>query len=482
MSSLFLRSGNSQMFNQLQEALRNKFIRNFVESQLHIDVGKLTEKLQIYGGMLDKMFDHAKAGHFLSLGNILVNLSSCVALNRFQAVQSVDILETKAHELMQQNNFLASVIFNSSLFSKNLRSESLKLPPHVTYTIRTSVLYSMRTDMVKNPSWKFHPQSLPADGFKYNYIFAPLQDMIERAIILVQTGQETLEPAAQTQAIPYPCHTSDLFLNNVGFFFPLIMMLTWMVSVASMVRKLVYEREIQIEEYMLMMGVHPTIYFLAWILESMAALTISSASLAIILKASGIFTHSNAFIIFLFLMDFGVSVVMLSYFLSAFFNQANTAALCTSLVYMISFLPYIVLLVLQNQLSFAIQIFLCSLSTTAFGQGVFFITFLEGQEAGIQWNNMYQAPEQGGMTFGWVCWMILLDASLYCLCGWYFSNLIPVKSCGSQHPRQVLVVYKMFKVDTKALATGKHNRDTKHNRDRYQKEEIKPSLVLVYMR
>ena len=37
-------------------------------------------------------------------------------------------------------------------------------------------------------------------------------------------------------------------MNNVGFFFPLIMMLTWMVSVASMVRKLVYEREIQLEE------------------------------------------------------------------------------------------------------------------------------------------------------------------------------------------------------------------------------------------
>lgn len=45
-----------------------------------------------------------------------------------------------------------------------------------------------------------------------------------------------------TELFPYR------FLNNVGFFFPLIMMLTWMVSVASMVRKLVYEREIQIEE------------------------------------------------------------------------------------------------------------------------------------------------------------------------------------------------------------------------------------------
>ncbi|XP_045421289.1 ATP-binding cassette sub-family A member 13-like isoform X2 [Lemur catta] len=425
MFSFFQRSGNRQMLKQLQETLRNKFVRNFVESQLHIDVDNLTEKLQTYGGMLDAMFNHAGAGRFHFLGSILVSLSSCVALDRFQAVESVDILETKAQELMQQNNFLASVIFNSSLLGKNFRSESLKLPPHVTYTIRTSVLYSMRTDVVKNPSWKFHPQSLPADGFKYNYVFVPLQDMIERAIVSAQTGQEAPEPAAQAQAMPYPCHTSDLFLNNVGFFFPLIMMLTWMVSVASMVRKLVYEREIQIEEYMRMMGVHPAIHFLAWFLENTAALTISSAALATILKISGIFAHSNAFIVFLFLLDFGVSVVMLSYFLSAFFSQANTAALCTSLAYMISFLPYIVLLVLHNQLSFVIQTFLCFLSTTAFGQGVFFITFLEGQEAGIQWNNMYQAPEQGGMTFGWVCWMILFDSSLYFLCGWYFSNLIP---------------------------------------------------------
>ncbi|XP_029401064.1 ATP-binding cassette sub-family A member 13 isoform X2 [Mus pahari] len=425
LSNLFQGSGNGQMFNQLQDALRNKFIRNFVESQLHIDTDKLIEDLQTYGQMLDKMFNHVEAGHFRFLGGILANLSSCVVLDRFQGVETVDTLETKAHELMQQNSFLASIIFNSSLRHRHIRSAPHKLPPHVTYTIRTNVLYSMRTDMIKNPSWKFHPQNLPASGFKYNYIFVPLQDMIERAIIVVQTGQESLEPTTQAQAAPYPCHTSDLFLNNVGFFFPLIMMLTWMVAVASMVRKLVYEREIQIEEYMRMMGLHPTIHFLSWFLENMATLALSSAALAVILKISGIFMHSDAFIIFLYLLDFGVSAVMLSYFLSVFFTQANTAALCTSLGYMISFLPYVVLLVLHNQLSFAIQTLLCLLSTTAFGQGIFFITFLEGQEEGIQWGNMYRAPEPGGMTFGWVCWMILLDSILYFLGGWYFSNLVP---------------------------------------------------------
>ncbi|KAK2493272.1 hypothetical protein MC885_009486, partial [Smutsia gigantea] len=49
MSSIFQNSGNGQMLSQLQEALRNKFIKNFIESQLPIDVDQLTEKLQRYG-------------------------------------------------------------------------------------------------------------------------------------------------------------------------------------------------------------------------------------------------------------------------------------------------------------------------------------------------------------------------------------------------------------------------------------------------
>ncbi|KAB0394150.1 hypothetical protein E2I00_013919, partial [Balaenoptera physalus] len=107
---------------------------------------------------------------------------------------SATSLEATSQALMQKNSFLASI----------------SGCPRVTYSIRTSILYSKRTDLVKNPFWKFHPQSLPGDGFKYNYIFVPLQDMIERAIISVQTGQEALDPAEQVQAIPYPCHTSHL--------------------------------------------------------------------------------------------------------------------------------------------------------------------------------------------------------------------------------------------------------------------------------
>ncbi|KGL85400.1 ATP-binding cassette sub-family A member 13, partial [Tinamus guttatus] len=425
MSEVFKNSGKDLVVSRLQEALHNKFIKHFVESHLNIDMGKLIEDMQTYETMMDKMLNSSATKQIDLLSQLLVNISSCVLLDRFQPFESVDKLEEKARELMQQNNFLASIIFN---MPDNKTQDSRSLPQRISYTIRTSVLYSMRTDLVKNPMWKSHPQNLPADGFKYNHIFVPLQDMIERAIILVHTGTDTSEPAIQVQAMPYPCHTSDLFLNNIGFFFPLMMMLTWMVSVAGMVRKLVYEREIHLEEYMKTMGVHPAVHFLAWFLENVIVLAISSCALVVILKASGIFAYSNSFLIFLFLLDFGVAVVMFSYLLGAFFHSANTAALCASLVYMISFLPYIVLLILQNQLSLVSQIVTCLLSTTAFGQGIFFITFFEGQEVGIQWNNMYRPIAQGEyMTFGWMCWMMFFDSILYAIGGWYFSNIFPGK-------------------------------------------------------
>lgn len=109
-----------------------------------------------------------------------------------------------------------------------------------------------------------------------------------------------------------------------------------------------------------MTGVHPATSFLAWFVESVAVLGAGSAALATVLRASGVFAHSDASLVFLFLLDFAVSAVTLSYLLSACFSRADVAALCASLLYMASFLPYIILLVLHRQLGPAAQTLLVS--------------------------------------------------------------------------------------------------------------------------
>ncbi|MBN3300790.1 ABCAD protein, partial [Amia calva] len=308
------------------------------------------------------------------------------------------------------------------------------LPPHLSYTIRTSVLHSMRTDQLQNPVWAVHPKSVPMASFRYNRVFVPLQDMIERAIIAVQTGRDVSDTQSIVQAMPYPCHIQDQFMSSVGFFLPLLMMLSWMISLASMVRKLVFEREMQLEVYLEMMGVQPATHIAAWFADNVILLATSSALLVLISKLGGILPHSDSLLLYLFLLDFGVSIITFSFLISVFFSNANVAAMGASLLYTITFFPFMILVVVQAQLSFSAQSLVCLLSTTAFSQGVYCLTFLENNRKGVQWNNMYYTPsDREALSFGWMCWMMLIDSFLYFVLGWYFHKIFPGKY-GNKQP------------------------------------------------
>lgn len=48
--------------------------------------------------------------------------------------------------------------------------------------------------------------------------------------------------------------------------------------------------------------------------------------------------------------------------------------------------------------------------------------------AGLQWDNMYKSPMIGDNTsFGWMCWLILIDSFIYFILGWYIRNVFPGK-------------------------------------------------------
>ncbi|XP_028673550.2 ATP-binding cassette sub-family A member 13-like [Erpetoichthys calabaricus] len=421
---------NPLMINHLQGALENNFIHSFIESQLNIDLNLLSKELWEYETTINATLKNSVAKKITRLSRLMVNISDCLSIDRMYGFKSQEELELKATQLMEQNNFLASVIFQSpeNHSTETRRSSNFSLPAHVKYTIRTNVLNSMRTDRLKNPVWTVHPKSIPATSFRYNRIFIPLQDMIENAIIAVQTGRSVVDHVTMVQSVPYPCHFRDRFLNNIGFFFPLLMMMAWMISVASMVRKLVYERELQLEVYTEMMGVKPATHICAWFLECLIILASSSAILVFILKMTRILPLTDGFLLYLFLMDFGVSTIAFSYFISAFFSSANVAALSATLLYIITFFPFMILIVVQSQLSFALQTIIGLLSTTAFSQGIYFTTLLETKETGIQWSNIYSSQIKGEVhTFGWLFWLILIDSILYAALGWYFRKLFPGK-------------------------------------------------------
>ncbi|XP_052004328.1 uncharacterized protein abca12 [Xyrauchen texanus] len=408
----------------LQNSLRNPFVQNFIQSQTGIDVAEMSTKLSQFSNMtvlLEK--NKFIIDQITTLSQLMMNLSSCVNFDRFKGFNSTDELDTKAEKLAQNRELYASIIFKQAEVNSNS-----SLPPQIDYTIRMNIENVMRTDRARNPFWVKDAFISSTKTQRYNRGFVYLQESIERAIIEMQTGKAMDGPAVQIQAFPYPCFYQDEYLNSIAFAFPMALMISWVLFVAHFVKKLVHERELRLHEYMKMMGVNPISHFFAWFIESAVFLLFTIILLTIILKAGGILPHSDGFVLFLYLCDYGLSVLAISFLVSSFFDKTNIAGLSGSLIYVFCFFPFILLIHLEDNLSFSVKSALSLFSPTCLSYATQYISRYEKQEEGIQWSNMYVSPLAGDTSsFGWLCWLLLIDSVVYFIVGIYIRMVFPGK-------------------------------------------------------
>lgn len=106
---------------------------------------------------------------------------------------------------------------------------------------------------------------------------------------------------------------------------------------------------------MKMMGVNPFSHFLAWFIESAAFLLLTVIILTIVLKSGRILPKSDGFVVFLYLCDYALSILAISFLVSSFFDKTNIAGLSGSLIYVICFFPFIVVMCLEESLPLSIK-------------------------------------------------------------------------------------------------------------------------------
>uniref|UniRef100_A0A8B9K9Q2 ATP-binding cassette, sub-family A (ABC1), member 12 n=1 Tax=Astyanax mexicanus TaxID=7994 RepID=A0A8B9K9Q2_ASTMX len=413
----------------IQNSLKNPFVQNFIKKQTDIDVEQILLNLSLSLANMTEMLQKNQLilQQISTLSNLMMNLSDCVNFNRYHGYNSSEELDKQAEKLAHNRELYASVIFNLPSSSSSSSSSS-GLPPKVDYKIRMHIDNSMRTDRSRNPFWVKASYISPLKTQRYIRGFAYLQEGIERAIIAMQSGKEVKEPAVQVQAFPYPCFYKDEYLNSISFAFPLVLMIAWVLFIANFVKKLVHERELRLHEYMKMMGVNPISHFFAWFIESAVFVLITVIILTIILKGGGVLPKSDGFILFLYLCDYGLSILAISFLVSSFFDKTNIAGLSGSLIYVISFFPFIVVMSMEETMSFFAKSVLSLFSPTCFSYASQYISRYEKQEEGIQWSNMYISPVAGDTSsFGWLCWLLVIDSLIYFLLGAYIRMVFPGK-------------------------------------------------------
>ncbi|XP_014165755.1 ATP-binding cassette sub-family A member 12 [Geospiza fortis] len=417
----------NQTVPMIKNALQNPFVQVFIKLMVDLDAAELLSQINELDDIRLELQNNADVVEQLNtLAALAVNVSSCVSFNRIRPVQDLDEMEAVAKELFLKNELFASIIFKLPPRPGHSVAGGLSLPPVLNYTIRMSSRITQTTNRIRERIWTVGPHNSTSQSQIYSRAFIYIQDSIERAIIELQTGKKPEEIAVQVQAMPYPCYNKDMFLTSVTYSLPFALMAAWVLFIADFVKTLVQEKDLRLYEYMKMMGVNASSHFIAWFIECAIFLLITVTFLIVVLKVGEILPKTDTALLFLYLMDYSLSIIAMSYFISVFFNNTNIAALVGSLVYILTFFPFIVLLVIENHLSFSVKSLLSLLSPTAFSYASQYIARYEAQGIGLQWDNMYKSPMIGDNTsFGWMCWLILIDSFIYFILGWYIRNVFP---------------------------------------------------------
>ncbi|XP_041821372.1 phospholipid-transporting ATPase ABCA1-like [Chelmon rostratus] len=351
---------------------------------------------------------------------LLSNFLGCLDLNKFEATPTEGHLVSKALQLLENETYWAGIVF------ENLQPNSSEPPPYVKYKIRMDIDEVERTRKVKDRLWSPGPLDNPFNDLKYIWGgFAYLQDMMDHGIIRVHTSK-TQPLGVFVQQMPYPCFVDDSFLRTLARSLPLYMTLSWVYSVAMIVKGIVAEKEARLKETVRIMGMRNTVYWLSWAVSNMLLLGVSTLLLALILKYGKVLQYSDPSVIFVFLLVFCLATITQCFFISVFFSKANLAAACGGLIYFVLYLPHVLCYAWSDVMGFGAKVAVSLLSCVAFGYGCETFSKYEQQGIGIQWYNINTSPEEGERyTFIVSIIMMLADAALYWVLTWYIENVFP---------------------------------------------------------
>ncbi|XP_069125420.1 phospholipid-transporting ATPase ABCA1-like [Argopecten irradians] len=316
--------------------------------------------------------------------------------------------------------------------NRKKRSTS-QLPKHVSYTLRMDVENVRNTVRLKERMWRPFPEDDMIFDMRYTRGFIQLQDIVDSAIIRMQTGQP-VDTTVHIQQFPTPCHINDVYMNTLSMYLlPVMMTMAWIAALAVATKNLVYDRQNGQEEALKVMGLHSSINWMMWFLSSLIIMALTSVLCIVILKAGNLYAFSDFGLLFVYFLIFCFSSLMLCYMVSALFTQATLAVLTVLMVYALSYVPYMVLISMEVQMEFWQKILACLASTTSFGFAAQYIARYEIQMLGMHWDSIYDSPMPGDdMSFAWCCLMMIIDGVIYLIIGWYLRTIRPGKHGISQ--------------------------------------------------
>ena len=258
--------------------------------------------------------------------------------------------------------------------------------------------------------------------------FSVVQDLVDKALIAMAVADgDTAEASALVtqfpvfaQQMPIPYYVSDVFGLLIGVVLPLIVVISWLQSFTTLVKGLVHERETSLTDAMATYGLKPGVNSVAWFISTMVLFTVDITFLVLYLRKSSVLPHSSVTIVFILFELFAAATICMGFALSTLFAKARLSSAASGVIYLASFVPFLIFYLEEASMTCGSKILLGLLPPTAFSMGAFHIARLEQAGTGVTWNNT--ATGLGtcdNYSVATAMWTLLLDVVLYGAIAWY---------------------------------------------------------------
>lgn len=284
---------------------------------------------------------------------------------------------------MKQRNMLAGLDFSAT------GASGPTLPKKLRYALRFPS--ELRTGDKQKPhnNWqtsRMYPVSVdhgprrPEDddggpGY-YREGFIVIQNAVAQAFRATHEPAKRW-PVLQLQRFPFRPYVDDHFLNLLDSLIGVVLTLSFVFPVMNAVKYIAEEKEMQLKEMMMMMGLPNWMHWAGWFIGCMASLTVSISLITMLLTVPwyqdssrvAVLTNSSWSALWLVLFVYMVATTGFCFLLSVLFTQANTAAAVSGIAFLLVYCVYVYANSMYETLSLATKLALALLSNTGMALG-----------------------------------------------------------------------------------------------------------------
>lgn len=162
------------------------------------------------------------------------------------------------------------------------------------------------------------------------------------------------------------------------------------------------------------MGLRPSVLATSNLLTMFTVVLLNAILITLVLCAGGILPLTDPTLVLGLFINYGLSITMFTFLLAALLKKATSGSVASLLLFILTFLPFLILISLSEDVHLALRVLCNLLMNTSFSFCLLYMTRLEQQGIGLDWTNLATSPLEGDQLNFLYCWLLLLlDSAVY---------------------------------------------------------------------